>query len=115
MHHERRAYLLPLYAAQRQLAAMICFRAFTACGLGKEEWRLLVGMLCFGNQATIWVKSHIETLFSMLKSVLGAFCDFNHKVANFEAYPGSALNVFPCSQPPRLETVSSITWQRVRQ
>ncbi len=57
MHHERRADLLPPYAAQSHLAAMIWFRAFTACGLGKEEWRPLVGMLCFRNQATIWVKS----------------------------------------------------------
>ena len=35
----------------------------------------------------------------------------NHQVAHFEAYPGSALDVFPCYQPPRLETVSRIKWQ----
>ena len=57
-HKERSAYFLPPYAAQRQLAVMISFRTFTACGLSNEEWRPLVGMLCFGNQATIWVKSH---------------------------------------------------------
>src|SRR6266568_8591779 len=62
MHHERRAYLLPPYAAQSHLAAMIWFRAFTACGLGKEEWRPLVGMLCFRNQATNPVKPHSEAI-----------------------------------------------------
>src|SRR3989442_9491058 len=62
MHHERRAYLLPPYAAQNHLAALIWLRAFTGCGLGKEEWRPLVGMLCFRNQATIWVKSHIASV-----------------------------------------------------
>jgi len=39
---------------------MISFRAFIACALGHEEWRPLVGMLCFGKQATIWVKSQYE-------------------------------------------------------
>ena|SRR5712691_3286388 len=55
---ERSAYFLPPYASQRHLAAMISCRTFTACGLGNEEWRPLGGMLYFGNQATIWVKSH---------------------------------------------------------
>ncbi len=54
---ERSAYFLPPYASQSQLAVMISCRTFTACGLGNEEWRTLGGMLCFGNQATIWVKS----------------------------------------------------------
>ena len=36
---------------------MISCRTFTACGLSNKEWRPLVDMLCFGNQATIWVKS----------------------------------------------------------
>jgi hypothetical protein len=51
---ERSAYFLPPYASQSQLAVMISCRTFTACGLGNEEWRPLVGMLCFGNQAKIW-------------------------------------------------------------
>jgi hypothetical protein len=38
---------------------MISCRTFTACDLDNEEWRPLGGMLCFGNQATIWVKSQI--------------------------------------------------------
>jgi hypothetical protein len=56
-HKKRSTDFLPPYASQSQLAVMISFRAFTACALGNEEWRPLMGMLCFGNQATIWVKS----------------------------------------------------------
>ncbi len=51
---------------------MISCRTFTACGLSNEEWRPLVGMLCFGNQATIWVKSqflHSRQGFTLLTSV----------------------------------------------
>ena len=57
-HKKRSTDFLPPYASQSQLAAMISCRTFTACDLNNEEWRPLVGMLCFGNQATIWVKSH---------------------------------------------------------
>jgi hypothetical protein len=55
---ERRADFLPPYASQIQLAVMISCRTFMACDLDNEEWRPLVGMLCFGKPAKIRVKSH---------------------------------------------------------
>src|SRR6266853_6803098 len=55
-HKKRSADFLPPYASQRQLAVMISCGTFTACGLSNEEWRPLVGMLCFGKPATIWTR-----------------------------------------------------------
>jgi len=102
----------PAIAAANQLASGQCD---LADGSVAGDWRLpnvreLLSLLDYG-----FFNPTVSNTAGTGPATDGDPCDFNHKVANFEAYPGSALHVFPCSQLPRLEPVPPITWQRVRQ